>query len=556
MCGIIGAVGTREDIPIPGPMTVSRLIYLALKTVQNRGQDAAGGVTYSKDNTFCPYKRPGLVKEAFQRTDDKEHWDVLLNKLPGDLGIGHVRYPTSGGKPEPEQMQPFHIGEPGLALAHNGQLTNYYREINEGYIQKHKITLTSESDSEALLHVIARELTEQRKNKKTERDYTIDEFCTALKRTYDIVRGSWSVVAIMKLRRDENEAEGKRTLIAFTDPHKIRPLVYGEKDGSHMVASESPTLEILRYNRIRHVPGGSVIFFPETGELVEKVIKEGQPKHCIFEHVYFARPDSTLDGGILVNEARKALGEECAKRITEKGILDEILKKGWKKSDCLVVPVPETAIPAAQVFAEEMGMRYEAAIVKDKFGLKTFIMPSDAARIEERLTKFNIIGELVEGKVLFLIDDSTVRATTITYLTQLSRTCGAKRVELVSHSPPLINPCLLGIDMPGPDLLVRKLTRFKNDSAYRSEFFSDFYEKPERLDELEKMVAVATGADTATYLNLEGLVRGVKSRMESKERDFCTYCFAGESPVPISDQEIEDYAEDRKGREVEESVTI
>jgi len=462
MCGIVG-IKSREEV-------VSN-IYDSLLIMQHRGQDAAGIVTFS--DKFNIRKGEGLVRDAFQQEN--------LNYLKGNIGIGHVRYPTLGGMGV-ENAQPFISNTPyGIAFAFNGNIINF-DSLKEKLEKDDRRIITSTSDAELLLHLLSEEL-----SKKPH--FSPDFLFESIKKLFEKVKGSYSVVALIK----------DKGILAFRDPYGIKPLIFGKKENNFCVVSESVVLDTLGYKIERNVHPGEAIFFSNEGKLYTKKISEEKHCPCIFEYVYFARPDSTIDG-ISVYEARLNLGKNLAKEIKKKSIDIDI-----------VVPVPDTSRPVAISLAEELGVKYREGLMKNRYIGRTFIMPHQNKREELIRIKLSPVKEIMKGKRVLLVDDSIVRGTTSKKIVQLIRGAGAKEVYFASSSPPLKYPCYYGIDMQTK---------------------GEFIACKGSVENVRDMI----GADSLTYQSVEGLIEAVSN---DKIKDFCAACFTGEYPIQANEDEVQ-----------------
>jgi len=475
MCGIIGIVAKS---------TVNQQLYDGLTVLQHRGQDAAGIVTCDSRN-FYLRKDNGLVRDTF-------HTRHMVN-LHGNMGIGHVRYPTAGCASSAE-AQPFYVNSPyGIALAHNGNLTNV-AALKQDLFKEDLRHINTDSDSEVLLNVFAREL--QRLG-KTEIDH--EDIFTAVTRVHQRCRGAYAVIAMIV----------GYGIVAFRDPHGIRPLMVGKRDSDkgaeYIVASESATADILGFVLIRDLSAGEASFISHDGFLYHKQCAENPILNpCIFEYVYFARPDSILDG-ISVYKARMRMGKALAKKIV----------KVYPNHDIdVVIPIPDTSRTAALQLAHELKIKYREGFVKNRYIPRTFIMPGQAMRKKSVRQKLNAIGLEFKNKNVLLVDDSIVRGTTSKQIIQMAREAGAKKVYFASAAPPVRYPNVYGIDMPSVNELVAH-------------------------DRNERQIAEAIGADWIVYQDLEDLVacarKGNKNIMQ-----FDTSCFSGNYVTGDVDQQYLD----------------
>jgi amidophosphoribosyltransferase len=469
MCGIIGIIGKARAIDF---------IYPGLISLQHRGQDAAGAVTYAQ--TFHLKKGSGLVTNVFNVKN--------ITRLDGNIGIGHVRYPTIGPG-SIEDAQPFVLTMPyGIALAHNGNLVNYFDLKNE-IIEKHLRYLNSNCDAEVILNILSIEL-----SKMDLKNFNPEVLFSCLRGVYHKLIGSFAVVCII----------AGKGLLAFRDRNGIKPMVFGRNGDGYVFASESVCLDMLGCSEFRDVAPGEAVFIDTAGNIFTNKIVEGKKATCIFEYVYFARPDSIIDG-IGVYEARLRLGEELGK---------ECLKSGIKPD--VVVPVPDTARGSAQMVAEVLGVKHREGLIKNRYIHRTFIMPTQQERIEAVRMKLNVIKSEIKDKKVLLIDDSIVRGNTSKEIIKLIRDAGAKEVYYGVYSPPLKYPCVYGIDM-----------------QTRGEFIA----RNKSIEEIKKSI----GADALIYQSVEGLLKGVGSG----DTGFCTACFTGNYPTEMSEKFLERIERDR-----------
>ena len=465
MCGFIGIIG-------PDGTEVFPELYNGLLTIQHRGQDAAGALTYN--GRFHGHKGLGLVRDVFQ----PQHVDTLR----GSLGIAHVRYPTVGAG-RVEDAQPFLINYPfGIGMVHNGNVTNF-EEIRRELSQDSHWHANTACDLEGILNVFGDELAQQQI-----RDLEPGHVFQAVRGVFGRVKGAYSVVGMIA-------GEG---LYAFRDPFGIKPIIVGsrtDKQGrkSWCVASESVLLDILDYHDTFDLKAGEAIFIDMAGNLHREVVGEGHHTPCLFEWVYFARPDSFLDR-VSVYKTRRRLGESMA----------EIWRAtGWHAD--VVIPVPESSLTSAMAMASELDMKYREGLVKNRYIGRTFIMPSDESRRRSIRHKLNPIQLEFDGKDVLLVDDSIVRGNTSREIVEMARRAGARKVYFASVSPPLRYPCIYGIDMST-----------KNEFVARNR-------TPEQI-------ATEIGADGVVYQTLENLVEAVRDGNE-EIRDTCNACFSGHYPT-------------------------
>jgi amidophosphoribosyltransferase len=414
MCGIVGVVSNSP---------VNQLIYDALLLLQHRGQDAAGIVT-QLDQKFFMHKAKGMVKDVFRTRN--------MRALPGNVGLGQVRYPTAGNAFSEEEAQPFYVNAPfGIVMVHNGNLTNAQGLKTELFVTDHR-HINTESDSEVLLNVLAHELEKNTRGRKLQ----VADVFAAVRGVHQRIKGSYAVIALI----------AGHGLLAFRDPYGIRPLCVGRgKDGTVMVASESVTLEGTGHVLERDVAPGEAVFIDLQGQAsFQQCADHPQWFPCIFEFVYLARPDSTLDG-ISVYQARLNLGETLAKRVVSMVPPDDI---------DVVIPIPESSRPSATQLAHLLGKPYREGFVKNRYVGRTFIMPGQSVRKKSVRQKLNVIASEFKGRNVLLVDDSIVRGTTSREIVQMARDAGARRVYMASAAPPVRYPNVYGIDMPTKSELV------------------------------------------------------------------------------------------------------
>ena len=463
MCGIIGIVGKNP---------VNQLLYDGLLVLQHRGQDAAGIVTCD-GNTFHMHKNNGLVKDVFHTRH--------MRNLIGNVGIAHVRYPTAGSSSAAE-AQPFYVNSPfGIVLGHNGNLTNSEQLKSEMFRQDLR-HINTNSDSEVLLNVLAHEIESTSKNALLNNDMVFDAVAGVHRRC----KGAYAVVAMI----------ANFGLLAFRDPHGIRPLVIGkqetDKGTEYIVASESVALDVLGFTMLRDVEPGEAIFIDMDGNLFSRQCAD-KPKltSCIFEYVYLARPDSVIDG-VSVYQTRLDMGT----------LLAEKIKREWAdKQIDVVIPIPDTSRPSALQLGIALGLDYREGFIKNRYIGRTFIMPGQALRKKSVRQKLNPIGIEFKGKNVLLVDDSIVRGTTSQQIVQMARDAGANKVYFASAAPPVRYPNVYGIDMPS-----------------RAELLAT-----NRTDE---EICAEIGADALIYQDLDALKESItKSNPHMTEFD-CS-CFDG-----------------------------
>ena len=463
MCGIVGLVGTSA---------ANQRLYDALTVLQHRGQDAAGIATCGESG-LCVRKASGLVRDVFQQ----QH----MLGLRGNIGIGHVRYPTAGCDGASE-AQPFYVNSPyGICLAHNGNLTNA-AELAEVLSREDRRHLNTASDSEVLLNVLASEL--QRIG--TPRVAAADVFA-ALEAVYRRCRGGFAAVVMII----------GHGVVGFRDPNGIRPLVLGQRDTPRgpewMLASESVALDILSFRLVRDVAPGEAVLIDAAGRLhSHQCAAVTRHTPCIFEYVYFARPDSKIDH-ISVYRARMRMGDRLA---------DKILRERPNHDIDVVIPIPETSCTSSLQLAQRLGLKYREGFIKNRYIGRTFIMPGQDQRQRSVRSKLNAIDLEFRGKSVLLVDDSIVRGTTSAQIIELAREAGARKVYFASAAPPVRFPNVYGIDMPAAHELV---------ASGRT------------VDEVARLI----GADWLVYQDLDDLIAACRHEDSSIEV-FDTSCFSGE----------------------------
>jgi len=463
MCGIMAISGYRDII---------QDLYDGLMLLQHRGQDAAGIMTYN--NQFHLKKANGMVRDVFHAKS--------LARLKGPMGIGHVRYPTAGCSSEFE-AQPFFVNSPfGIAMAHNGNLTNH-KELAKDLLEKEFRHLNTNSDSEILLNVFAVALHHQKPKK-----LTADHVFAACKTVFEKCTGAYSAVALI----------GGHGIVAFRDPHGIRPLAlgkrkYGMKE-EYMIASESSAFYGLEFEFVRDIEPGEVIFIDKKNKLHSRKVVKGELNPCMFEWVYLAAPDSTIDG-VNVYKARVRMGEYLADQIKAAGI----------KIDS-VIPVPDTGRASATGLADKLKARYREGFVKNRYIGRTFIMPGQTMRKRSLKFKLHPIELEFKGKNVLLVDDSIVRGNTSKKIIELVREAGAKKVYFASSSPPIIGPDPYGIDLPTTTELV---------AGDRS------------IEEVRKFI----GADGLFYSKIEDMHRAITYGNKEITK-FSEGCFTKKYPTP------------------------
>ena len=452
MCGIIGVVGKNP---------VNQLLYDGLLVLQHRGQDAAGIVTCD-GNTFFMHKSNGLVKDVFQTRH--------MRSLIGNAGIAHVLYPTAGSSSAAE-AQPFYVNSPfGIVLGHNGNLTNS-EELKSEIFKQDLRHINTTSDSEVLLNVLAHEIEKTSKSAVLNNDMVFDAVANLHRRC----KGAYAVVAMI----------ADFGLLAFRDPHGIRPLVIGkmetEKGTEYIVASESVALDVLGFTMMRDVEPGEAVFIDMDGNLFSKQCAKNPQ----------LTPDSLIDG-VSVYQTRLDMGASLAEKI----------KREWGHLDIdVVIPIPDTSRPSALQVGIALGLEYREGFIKNRYIGRTFIMPGQALRKKSVRQKLNPIKVEFEGKNVLLIDDSIVRGTTSKQIVQMARDAGARKVYFASAAPPVRFPNVYGIDMPSRDELLA-------------------------TDRTDQQICDEIGADGLIYQDLQALEDNVLA-LNPNIKDFDSSCFDG-----------------------------
>ena len=463
MCGIVGIVGTTP---------VNQALYDALTVLQHRGQDAAGIAT-AEGGRFHMHKGSGLASEVFRTRN--------MRSLLGKAGIGHVRYPTAGSASSLAEAQPFYVNSPfGIVLAHNGNLTNT-EALKRSVFEKDLRHINTQSDSEVLLNVFAHELEHYIEGTQL----SVEAIFKGVAGVHRRAKGAYAVVALI----------AGHGLVAFRDPCGIRPLVLGRNDaGEYMLASESVALDCSGFTLVRDVAPGEAVYITFAGELHSRQCAEqSKLAPCLFEYVYFARPDSIIDGAS-VHAARLNMGEKLAEKIRAQGIELDV-----------VIPIPDTSLPSALELAKCLNLPFRMGFIKNRYVGRTFIMPGQAVRKKSVRQKLNPIASEFAGKNVLLVDDSIVRGTTSHEIVQMARDAGAKKVYFASAAPAVRFPNVYGIDMP---------TRAELLATNRDDV----------------QIAAEIGADAVIYQDLEALKQAVR---EASHPDalalnvFETSCFDG-----------------------------
>ncbi len=460
MCGIIGITGTPY---------AAMECYLGLMMLQHRGQDSAGIISFdSKNNTFHSDKNMGHVKEAIDES--------RLHELTGNSAIAHNRYSTIGSKRN-QEIQPMCMNYPyGIAMAHNGQVSNSLK-LKAQLHERYKRLLLSQNDLELIMNIFAEGLLS-----KSIENLDSEKIFQAAQHVFETVEGGYSAVSLIA-----NEG-----LVAFKDIHGIRPLCFGKKGNAYAFASESKTLEYLEYTHIEELAAGEVIYIDKNNKLHRKRLHQATAKPCMFEWIYFANADSTL-WNKNVYALRLKLGELLAKQISSR--FD------------LVVPVPDTARPAAITISENLQIPYREVLIKNRYAQRTFILNNQKDREKAVRLKLNVVRELVKDKDILLVDDSIVRGTTAKHIIKLLKDKGAKSVSIASTCPELRHPCFYGIDFPDEKDLISSM----HDP---------------------KQIAKITGAKEVIFLSQDNLKKAFKSQ------GTCMACIDGQYPVKVESEQF------------------
>ena len=453
-CGVFGIFGHPDAAAITA---------LGLHALQHRGQEAAGIVSFD-GKRFHSERRLGLVGDAFSRRE-------VIDRLPGNAAVGHVRYSTTG-ETILRNVQPLfaELNAGGFAVGHNGNLTNGLtlrrQLVREGAMMQ------STTDTEVILHLVAR----------SHRNRFVDRFIEGLR----MLEGSYAFVGLTN-----------KKLVGARDPLGIRPLVLGKLDGCPILASETCALDIIGAHHVRDVENGEVVIFDEDGAHSHKPFPAMQPRPCIFEYIYFARPDS-VSGGRSIYDVRKACGAELAREAPA--------------SADVVIPVPDSGVPAAIGYAQESQIPYELGIIRNHYVGRTFIEPTQHIRQLGVRLKHSANRAVVKGKRIVLIDDSIVRGTTSVKIVQMMRDAGAREVHFRIASPPITHPDYYGIDTPEQD----KLLAATHDLEGMRQFI---------------------GADSLAFLSVDGIYRAMGEKGRDPVRpQFTDHCFTGEYPTPLTDR--------------------
>jgi amidophosphoribosyltransferase len=457
-CGVFGIFNHPDAAAITA---------LGLHALQHRGQEAAGIVSFD-GKRFHSERRLGLVGDAFARRE-------VIDRLPGNSAVGHVRYSTTG-ETILRNVQPLfaELNAGGFAIGHNGNLTNGIKLRRD--LVREGAMMQSTTDTEVILHLVAR----------SQRNQFVDRFVDGLRQ----IEGAYAFVGLTN-----------KKLVGARDPLGIRPLVIGRLDGCPILASETCALDIIGATHVRDVENGEVVVFDEDGFQSHKPFPPMAARPCIFEYVYFARPDSIV-GGRPVYEVRKAMGAQLAKEAP--AVAD------------VIVPVPDSGVPAALGYAQESGVPFELGIIRNHYVGRTFIQPTQSIRDQGVRMKHSANRAVVEGKRIVLVDDSIVRGTTSRKIVQMMRDAGAREVHFRISSPPITHPDYYGIDTPDAD----KLLAATHDLEGMRQFI---------------------GADTLAFLSIDGIYRamGEPGRDPAKPQ-YTDHCFTGDYPTPLTDQNGKD----------------
>lgn len=461
MCGIIGIVGA-------GPVAAS--LYDGLTVLQHRGQDAAGIATADGTRIHI-HKANGLVSEVF----DDDH----MRQLAGRIGIGHCRYPTAGSEGS-DEAQPFYVNSPyGIALAHNGNLTNT-ETLRRDVFEADRRHVNTPSDSEVLLNVLAHEVSRHQ-------ELSPEAVFEAVSAVHRRCRGGYAIVSLIL----------GLGLVAFRDPHGIRPLVLGRRENGdateYAVVSESVALDLLGFTRLRDIQPGEAVVITPDGDIYARQCGEKMPHApCIFEYVYFARPDSMIEN-VSVHKARMRMGVKLG---------EKVLRLRPDHDIDTIIPIPDSARDAALEVANVLGVKYREGFIKNRYVGRTFIMPGQGERVKSVRRKLNAIPLEFRNRVVLLVDDSIVRGTTSRQIVQMARDAGARKVYLASAAPPVRYPNIYGIDMPAANELIAH-------------------------DRSEAEVEAALGVDWLIYQDLADLEWAVAEGNDALT-GFDSSCFTGE----------------------------
>ncbi|PZO87838.1 MAG: amidophosphoribosyltransferase [Micavibrio aeruginosavorus] len=462
MCGIVGIVGNQN---------VAGQLYDGLTVLQHRGQDAAGIAT-ANGSRLRVQKATGLVRDVFDAR--------TMSTLEGSVGIAHVRYPTAGSEGM-DEAQPFYVNSPyGIALAHNGNLINT-EALRQQVFEQDRRNVNTDSDSEVLLNVFAYELEQQRQ-------LSPEAAIRAVAGVHRRCKGGYAVVSVVL----------GLGLVAFRDPHGIRPLVLGKLGGSYILASESCALDIIGADYVRDIDAGEMVIVDKSGIRSMQPFKKTEKRLCIFEYVYFARPDSVMEGHS-VYEMRKNIGAILA-------------REAPVANADVVVPVPDSGVPSAIGYSQASGVPFELGIIRNHYVGRTFIEPTAQIRHLGVKLKHNANRQYLKDKVVVLVDDSIVRGTTSRKIVEMVRQAGAKEVHMRISSPPTAHSCFYGIDTPSTeDLMAHTHT--------------------------VQQIADHIGVDSLSYISVDGLYQAMgEAKRNNASPQYCDACFTGEYPVELVDK--------------------
>jgi amidophosphoribosyltransferase len=462
---------------------VAAALSIGMQALQHRGQDSCGIITVD-GGRFPTHRGVGLVRDVFD--------PGVLSALAGAAGIGHVRYPTIG-RGVLADTQPFFDRRPGVIMAHNGNVTNYERLRSR--LADRSVHLLSACDVEPVLCLFTEALMERRR-----RNHTIDDVSSALRDIVRVVEGAYTLCFLA-------EIDGSPTLVGFRDPHGIRPGVWGRSGDDWVVASESVALDALGFSPMGELPPGRAVFLRAGAEPLYRDIETRSPAPCVFESIYFSRPDSVV-AETTVYERRLAMGRRLASEWRRKG--HEVDR---------VIAVPDTSRPAAIAFAEELGVPCREGFIKNRYSGRTFIMGSQVARDAALRLKLNLIRSEFEGKRVVVIDDSIVRGSTVRRLLDIVRSQAPTALHFAIHSPPVLNPCFYGIDMSTPGELAAR--RYLDPGRE-----PDSPVGPAEQLRMEVRWAEDLGIDSLTFLSVAGL-----DAVSPGAR--CAACFDGVYPLSI-----------------------
>lgn len=453
-CGIFGAYGSDD---------ASILTALGLHALQHRGQEASGIVTFDGKH-FHAHRALGHVGDNFDANS------AAMKSLVGHVAIGHNRYSTSGNSNALLEIQPFssELAFGGFALAHNGNLTNAAR-LRASLVETGSL-FQSSSDTEIIVHLVAR----------SHQESVTDRLIDALRQ----IEGAYSLVCV-----------AKDMMIGVRDPHGVRPLVLGKRDDTYILASETCALDIVGAGYVRDLDPGEMVIIDEKGIQSLKPFNNVSPRFCVFEYIYFARPDSVLENRG-VYHARKSIGSELA---AESPVDADI-----------VIPVPDSGVPAALGYAEASGLPFELGIIRNHYVGRTFIQPTQQGRTDSVKLKHNANPAAVAGKRIILVDDSIVRGTTSRKIVTMMRAAGAAEVHMLIASPPTMNPCFYGVDTPDKDQLIAAKMSVAD-------------------------IATEIGVDSLAFISVDGLYRALGEAQRNNDTpQFCDACFTGDYPIKLA----------------------